>query len=82
MVLIELVVEQGPVVLGLDVLSPLPQSDRSLSCHVLLLLLRAKSGSPVHQGQFQLVYPPTRDGLGEGRASTKKVKKHPIECTS
>ena len=69
MVLIELVVEQGPVVLCLDLLSSLPQCHWSLSGSVLLLLFGAESGPPVNECHLQLVDPPLGESLsgrGEG----------------
>ena len=65
MVLVELVVEQRPVVLSLDLLSSLPQGDRSLG-HDVFLLLGAKSCPPVDEGLLQFVDPSLGESLGGG----------------
>ena len=63
MIFIELVVEESPVVLTLDLLSSLPQGDGSLgSC--ILLRLGAQTSPPVDEGLLQFVDTPVGDGLG------------------
>ena len=65
MVLVELIVEEWPVIFRLDLLSSLPQRHRSLgSC--VFLWLGAKSGSPVDESQLQFVDPSLGQGLGAG----------------
>ena len=75
MVLVELIVEERPVIFRLDLLSSLPQGDRSLgSC--IFLWLGAQSGSPVDESQLKFVDPSLGQGLGagEGRGEEGTVK--------
>lgn len=61
-VLVELVVEERPVGLTLDLLPSLPQSDWSLSS--VLLWLGTETSSPVDQSLFQFVDTSLGQGLG------------------